>query len=111
MLDFLDDFVWGRLNFIECLLGMLNQGIKPSKGGRFGPLVKITMKRVDKGGQHGGRAVAAHLRCYGVPTFYHGYDSRLQWLYVRETQAKYAAWLFDGARMRTPKKKWGQRAQ
>ncbi len=107
MLDFLDDYLFGPMNWLERVFGVANRAIKPSRGGRFGPTVQIRVRRLDKGGRVPFRRVVDHLRTYGVATFDHGYNSQYQWFSVRKTQIKFATWLYNNGTLRTPKHAWG----
>lgn len=106
MMDFFDNFM-GAMNFYERWFGFANRIVKPSKGGRFGPTVKVKVLRLDKGGKLPFRTIVDHLRQYGVATFDHGYDAKHHHFRVRKTQIKFATWLYNDGALRTPKKAWG----
>lgn len=106
--DAFDNFM-GAMNFYERIFGVANQAIKPSKGGRFGPMVRIRVKRIDKGGDVAFRQVVGHLHRHGVPTFHHAYDAEWRYFSVRKTQEKWAEWLYNGGNLRTPKRAWKEK--
>lgn len=108
LLGAFDNFL-GFMNFYERIFGVINQSVKPSKGGRFGPLVRIRMKRIDKGGKHVLITVTDHLERHGVPTFHHAYDAQWRYFSVRKTQVGWARWLYNNGDLRSPKQAWRDR--
>ena len=107
-MDLFDNFI-GKMDFFDKWFGFINRAVRPSKGGRFGPTVKIAVLRLDKGGKLPFKQIVDHLRRYGVPTFDHGYDARYHYFRVRKTQARFAAWLYNDGSLRTPKRRWAGR--
>lgn len=106
-LDAFDNFM-GRINFFEKIFGYIHQARMPSKGGRFGKLVRIEVKRVDHGGEVPSANVRNHLTTHGVRLFHYGYNSHYRWFYVRKSQEKFARWLYNEQtqEFRFPKSRW-----
>lgn len=108
-MDFLDNYFFGPFNYFERLFGFVNRFLKPSKGGRFGPTTRIEVRRLDKGGKHSFQQVINHLRLYGIDTFDHAYDATNHYFRVRNTQIRYARWLFNGGNFNYPRRAWKER--
>lgn len=104
-----DNFL-GGMNFFEKIFGLIHQARMPSKGGRFGKLVRIDVPRVDHDGEVPSAQIRNHLIAHGVRLFHYGYNSHYQWFYVRKTQEKFARWLYNEQiqEFRFPKSRWGE---
>lgn len=96
----------GAINWPTLVFGFFNQLRKRSKGGRLGPMVRLRIKRIDKGGRYMLDEVTGHLHRHGVPTFRHTYDDTYRYFWVRRTQVDWTKWLVNGEELRTPNTRW-----
>lgn len=102
----------GGINLLAFVFGSAKMLMRPSKGGRLGSTVRCKVRRIShpdrKPEDPTFNQVIAHLEKYGVNTFSYNYDGYHQYFSVRKTQADWAEWLYNGGRLRTPKKGWKQ---
>jgi hypothetical protein len=91
MMDFLDDFVFGPLNYIDRIEGMVRLAVRRDSG------VQFALPRIDKGGDHIGVDVCDMLKKYGVDTFGKTHDAKHLYFLVGKRQAKWTAYLLDNA--------------
>lgn len=107
VMDWLDKFVFGPMNFLERLFGAIKKASSPSKGGRFGKTALVVVPPVDSGGSYTFTECKNHLEAYGVKTFTYQHDDQNFYLEVRETQLGFAKWLLNnGQGLRHPKSSW-----
>jgi hypothetical protein len=87
IMDFLDDFVFGPLNLINRVEGLIKLAIYHDRG------VRLAIPREDKGGKHSLPEVRALLRKYGVDSFGCTHDARNLYFSVKQRQAAWAEYL------------------
>jgi hypothetical protein len=91
IVDVLDDTIFGPLNLIDRIEGMIRLAVRGDSGVRFGIL------RMDKGGKHSRPDVRKMLKRYGVDTFGIQHDAKHLYFLVGRRQAKWTAYLLDSA--------------
>ena len=87
IMDLLDDLIFGPLNIIDRLEGLLKATRYQERGYR------MTIPRVDKGGRHSLAAVQQLLQQYGVVTYGHTHDGQSIHFSVKKRQARWAEYL------------------
>lgn len=91
MMDFLDDFVFGPLNLIDRLHGLIRGIAYGDLGHRF----KILY--ADRGGHHSRAEIAAMLNKYGIATYGNTHDANCMHFLVKKRQASWADYLMRNA--------------
>lgn len=86
-MDFMDDFVFGPLNFINRAEGLVRQKMNRCTAVRFSIL------RIDKGGGHTRGDAREILKKYGVPIFGTTHDAKCLHFLVKSHQAAWAEYL------------------
>jgi len=85
--DFLDNFIYGPLNYIDRIEGLFKAAWYQDRGHRF------TMLRIDKGGQYSLRQVEELLDRYGVAVYARTYDANYRYFRIKKRQARWAEYL------------------
>ena len=87
MIDFMDDFIYGPLNYVDRLEGLFKAFLYQDSGYRF------AIPRLDKGGNHSLDEVSNLLKRYGIPIYCRTYDSKNRYFRVKKRQAAWAEYL------------------
>lgn len=98
ILDFLDNFVYGPMNYIDRFEGLVKSSIYWDTGYRFAIL------RLDKGGKHSLAEVSNLLQSYGIAIYCRTYDADNRYFRVKKRQAIWAEYLLlhAGVDLRSP---------
>lgn len=98
LFDFLDNFIYGPLNYLDRIEGLFKAGWYQDTGHRF------AMPRIDKGGRYDLRQVETLLNRYGVAVFCRTYDANNRYFRVKKRQARWAEYilLHAGVELRGP---------
>ncbi len=112
MMDFLDDWVFGPLNWVDKFFGAFQILLRnpharnKQKYSRFNT-VQMVVPRKDKNQKNPGfHVVIQHLNKYGVDTYFYSHDSQNLYFRVRKNQETWARKLWNGERMWTPSRSW-----
>lgn len=90
-MDVLDDFVFGPLNLIDRLEGVLS-------GLRYGDLGhQFAIPRVDKDGAHSLNECEAMLKRYGIAVYGRTHDAKRMYFHVKKRQAAWAEYVLLSA--------------
>lgn len=97
-MDFMDDFVFGPINFINRAEGIIKQKAYRDTA------VKFSILRIDKGGTHTRGEVRAIIKKYEVPAFGTTHDSKCLHFLVKNRQAAWAEYvlLHAGIELQNP---------
>lgn len=98
LMDFLDNFIFGPLNLINRLEGLVRLGYYQDSGVRFALL------RLDKGGTHTLPEVRSLLHRYGIVLFGCTHDAQCIYFTVKKRQATWAEYLLlhAGVELKNP---------
>ena len=90
------DNVWGQLNILDLLFGLISNAVKPkskdAKGSKW-RLAKVIVWRGPDG--LGVLEVRREFKRYGIIVIWHGFNGDSCWFYVRETQKAHALYRLD----------------
>lgn len=86
-IDLLDDYVFGPLNLVDLIEGIVRLTAYRDSGVRFSIL------RLDRGGKYSRPEVRAILKKYGIASFGISHDSQCLHFLVKRRQAKWAEYL------------------
>lgn len=86
-MDFMDDFVFGPLNLITRIEGLVRQNVYQDTA------VKFSILRIDKGGIHTQNAVKRVLEKYRISAFGYTHDSKCIHFLIKSRQAAWAEYL------------------
>lgn len=99
------------INWPEQVISLFKQATLHSKTGNFQGMVRLRIPRRDKfpKAKLTAAQVRDHLNRYGVRTFLYLHDAQYFYCSVRQSQAKFAAYLYDeaGGALHTPQTRWG----
>ncbi len=87
LMDLLDQYVFGPLNLLDRLEGLLSAGRHRDAGH------EIAIPRVDKGGKFSLNEVRDLLRRYGVATYGRRFDAHHMYIRVKKRQARWAEYV------------------
>ncbi|MEZ4674342.1 MAG: hypothetical protein R2932_08880 [Caldilineaceae bacterium] len=87
LFDFLDNYVYGPLNYIDRGEGLIKAIIYQDSGHRF------AIPRVDKGGKYNLRQIENLLTRYGVAVYSRTYDAKCRYFRVKKRQARWAEYV------------------
>ncbi len=87
LFDFLDDYVYGPLNYIDRAEGLIKAILYQDSGHRF------AIPRVDKGGKYNQRQIENLLVRYGVAVYSRTYDAKCRYFRVKKRQARWAEYV------------------
>lgn len=91
MMDFLDDWIFGPLNLIDRLHGLI-------RGVAYGDLGhKFTVRYADRGGHHSRAEIEAMLKKYGIAVYGRTHDANCLHFLVKKRQASWADYLMRNA--------------
>jgi len=98
LMDFLDDYIIGPLNWIDRLDGLIS-GVKYKDLG-----YQVSILYHDRGGNHSRAEIEEILTRYGIDTFGHTHDSKHMHFRVKHRQARWAEYilLHAGAKIMSP---------
>ncbi|MBX3013021.1 MAG: hypothetical protein KF832_16005 [Caldilineaceae bacterium] len=85
--DFLDDYVYGPLNYVDRIEGLWKAIQYQDTGHTF------TIPRQDKGGKYSLYQVEELLERYGIVLFCRTFDAQYRYFRVKERQAEWAEYL------------------
>jgi len=91
LMDLLDDYIFGPLNYVDRLEGLLKALYYQDTGVRF------AIPRKGKGGKHTLQDVSQILQQYGIPIFCRTHDSKNMYFRVKKRQAAWAEYLLLNA--------------
>ena len=87
LMDFLDDFIFGPLNYFDRLEGLLRGVLYHDLGYQFAVLYP------DRGGKHSRKEVEMLLRHYGIAVYGRTHDSKHMYFRVKKRQARWAEYI------------------
>lgn len=91
MMDFFDDYLFGPLNLIDRLTGLI-------RGVGYGDLGhKFTVRYADRGGHHSRAEIEAMLSKYGIAVYGRTHDANHMHFLVKKRQAPWADYLMRNA--------------
>lgn len=85
--DFLDNYVYGPLNYVDRIEGLIKAAKYYDSGYRF------AIQRQDKGGEHSLSQVEELLNTYGIAVFCRTFDANNHYFRVKNRQAEWAEYL------------------
>jgi len=85
--DFLDNYIYGPLNYIDRIEGLMKAAKYHDSGYRF------AIPRPDKGGKHSLCQVEELLTTYGIAVFCRTFDADNHYFRVKNRQAEWAEYL------------------
>lgn len=85
--DFLDNYIYGPLNYIDRIEGLIKATKYRDSGYRF------AIPRQDKGGEHSLSQVEDLLNTYGIPVFCRTFDADNHYFRIKNRQAEWAEYL------------------
>lgn len=105
VMDFLDDFIFGPLNYFDRLEGLVRGAIYRDLGYQMAVLYP------DRGGRHTRDEVEALLRHYGIAVYGRTHDAQHMYFRVKKRQARWAEYLLLHANVALTSPTFDQRNQ
>ena len=105
VMDFLDDFIFGPLNYFDRLEGLVSGAIYRDLGYQMAVLYP------DRGGRHTRDEVEALLRHYGIAVYGRTHDAQHMYFRVKKRQARWAEYLLLHANVALTSPTFDQRNQ
>jgi len=87
LMDFLDDFIFGPLNYFDRLEGLMRGVIYRDLGHQFAVLYP------EHGGKHSRQEIELLLKHYGITVYGRTHDSKHMYFRVKKRQARWAEYL------------------
>lgn len=96
--DFLDNYIYGPLNYVDRIEGLIKAAKYQDAGHQF------AIPRPDKGGKYALRKIEKLLQEYGVAVFCRTFDADNHYFRVKQRQAEWAEYLMllKGVELQSP---------